>query len=175
MHLAQCLFQIAAQNVKWPVHRRAPANQHIIISRLCQAWQQQICHRAQPPFNTISHDCISYFTGNCKSDAGKALFPLRVSTRACLQDQPLGLCLAAARHAQKIRPALQTRQSCTRLRGQFNRISIGRHASGPADRNCYADRRLRPRARRRLMTRRPALVAIRERKPWRRFRTSRLG
>ncbi len=39
----------------------------------------------------------------------------------------------------------------------------------------YALRRLRPLARRALMIRRPALVAIRARKPCRRLRTSRLG
>ena len=38
-----------------------------------------------------------------------------------------------------------------------------------------ADRRLRPRARRRASTRRPPLVAIRARNPWRRLRTRLLG
>ena len=39
----------------------------------------------------------------------------------------------------------------------------------------YADSRLRPLARRRESTFWPPLVAMRARKPWRRFRTSRLG
>jgi hypothetical protein len=40
---------------------------------------------------------------------------------------------------------------------------------------CYADRRLRPLARRRFITRRPPLVAMRERKPWVRLRLRTLG
>jgi len=39
----------------------------------------------------------------------------------------------------------------------------------------YAERRLRPLLRRAVITRRPAGVAILERKPWRRLRTKTLG
>lgn len=158
-----------------PVHRCAPADQHIIISCFCQSWQQQIRHRAQPPFSTISHDCISYFAGNRKSDTDARLLALSVGVRSGLQNQPFSLCLAPPRDAQEIGPALQARQSFSRLCRQIGWHRIGRHAPGPGNKSGYADKRLRPRARRLLMTRRPALVAIRERKPWRRFRTSRLG
>ena len=41
--------------------------------------------------------------------------------------------------------------------------------------NTYADKRLRPLARRAFITRRPPTVAIRARKPWRRLRTRLLG
>ena len=41
-----------------------------------------------------------------------------------------------------------------------------------ADRAGYAERRLRPLVRRLVMTLRPPTVSIRERKPWRRLRTS---
>jgi len=39
----------------------------------------------------------------------------------------------------------------------------------------YAERRLRPLARRAFNTLRPPTVSMRERKPWRRLRTRRLG
>jgi hypothetical protein len=48
-------------------------------------------------------------------------------------------------------------------------------ASGESPAAPYAERRLRPRARRAAMTLRPPTVFMRDLKPWRRLRTSLLG
>jgi hypothetical protein len=75
--------------------------------------------------------------------------------------------LAAARGGEKFRPAPEAPGS----------VPTGRYRSGglTGEAGVQALSRLRPRARRAAITLRPPLVAMRARKPCRRFRTSLLG
>jgi len=103
----------------------------------------------QPAAHPVTLDGVPDLFGNCEANAEHA----RIRTFTQLQDEPRGRRLLPAGRGQKVSPLPQ---------------SLHRGV-------CQALKRLRPRARRAESTRRPPVVAMRVRKPWRRLRTSLLG
>jgi hypothetical protein len=83
-----------------------------------------------------------------------------------LQHKPMRRGLAAlCRHAQKIRATFEAG-------GERRGVKHAGGAAGNRPADPQADSRLRPLARRLASTLRPPTVAMRERNPWRRLRTS---
>ena len=96
---------------------------------------------------------------------------LRVTVMPTPTSPPLRLAPAHGLEQERVAPGLQAA-------GGGQELAAALEAHDPrAGRGAVAqaDRRLRPRARRAAITRRPPTVAMRERKPCRRLRTRRLG
>jgi hypothetical protein len=112
---------------------------------------------AQPPAHAVAADRPAELSGDgqAETDSGIA-----VSAVTRQQEKWRRLRARAGLRREEI-PAFADRNDA------FGRVC------GPA--RVQAESRLRPLARRRLTTLRPALVAMRARYPWRRLRTSLLG
>jgi hypothetical protein len=135
-----------------------PCDQYIIESRQRQVAGRENC-LAQPPPDAVALDRVAGLACDRDAEAGSLSgFGLQALSR----DQREGRAGNAPCLAQR-KEILALAQP---LRRAPNRCLL---------RRVQADRRLRPRARRAASTLRPPLVDMRERKPWRRLRTSLLG
>jgi hypothetical protein len=106
-----------------------------------------------------------------RSTARGALLRLIASpSRGCWQSLALAVMVKTP-----LRKRFPVANVCLKSAGLSSLIDFGNGRSGERKTLNQGVRRARPFARLALITRRPALVAIRARKPWRRARFSRLG
>src|SRR5579862_7286888 len=180
--LAERRLQIADKFRIGPLAGRGPRDQHIIGSRPPAARQHFGRNRPQSPLRPIADHRIA------DPSARREPHPHRLDGGACgrlrrrLQyetrsDRPPARRSNTQKIGAGLEPCKPTRhRSPNFIEPPSPRLSdAGRTRPGAAAAARQADRRLRPFARRAASTRRPPGVAIRERKPWRRLRTSLLG
>jgi hypothetical protein len=152
---------------------------------------------AKPPPCPVADDGAAHFLGDGKAGAnGVSRFVAGASfsaggaffRRVGLQGKRLAVPASAFCHAQKIGAALEPadRFTCLGPQALACRIGVPHRATlsfkcsagqfeiglaADAAISAQAERRLRPRARRAAIIRRPPTVSMRARKPWRRLRT----
>ena len=155
-------FEIAEQAVKRPGQGLPPRDKNIVIAGEAIKGKYRLCRRPQPPFGTIALDGASDLAACGKAHPDNAAVLFRHGRH--LQSQSGGNAANPFCDTQKIGASFQALkcQFSVRLRRRGCRIG-------------QADSFLRPWARRRASTLRPPTVAMRARKPWRRFRTILLG
>jgi hypothetical protein len=156
MHPPQRAIEVLPNLLERQRERGAPSDQHIIMSRLETVFATQAYNLAQASADAIAFNGIADFPRDSKSDPRRAWF----GAAPGLQHEARRRDPGSGCGFQKIRPLPQ---------------SLHRDEAGTGPPRIQALRRLRPRERRAATTLRPALVAIRARKPWRRLRTILLG
>lgn len=169
MHPAQGPPQIGDQRIKGQCcSDLVPSDQHIIPTVTPIFGKDKPCHFAQPPLGAITGDGIANFLGTGETDAQAVC--LTFGTFACLQVNAGRALPQRMRGADKIGAFgkdLQTnanrRKPCIRRNRRFQNAQV--------ESSAYALSFARPLARRAFRILRPALVAIRARKPWRFLRT----
>lgn len=176
MKLIERLAQFLGHHVKCARRRRLRAcYQHIVPIRAALCGHDRLAERAQTPFCAIARNRIANFFGGCESQPRPGFGWLRRRPRLCnivrarraLQDETWICRRRAPREAQKIRAIGQSVRASS--------LALGRSRRRHRTKCAYAERRLRPNARRRAMIFRPFFVAIRARNPCRRARTKLLG
>ena len=159
MDLGKRTLKVLDQFGEAPLYRALPRDQDIIIAGHGMTWSGDPHRLFQPAARPVADHRAAQSLGRGEAEAGEVRV-LRLTGRAWARlEQERGHGDASATpHMQELRACLET--------------SDRRHRNVPP---AYADRRLRPLARRRASTFRPPLVAMRARKPWRFLRTSREG
>src|SRR5690625_1491460 len=159
MDTAERGFQIGDKIREVPRDRHmGTPHKDIIPARASQLWQHLGRSFPQPALGAIARDCIAELARAriADTDAVACRFGLGIATPTRLEQQPRRCPSPCTRASQKIATLFQRHD-------RQSRFSVGQTSQ--------ADRRFRPWARRRLITLRPFLVAIRARKPWRALRT----
>jgi len=190
METSKCRLQIVNKIGEWTFKRPPPRDQHIIESCARVSRRDQPYSLSQSAPNSVAYNRPAKLFGHSKAKACGRHLPgaIRCHLHCC---RPLPchvlrrLRRRRAEHECRSRPASSISQSqkiCTslqRLEAEWLVLAMSCHSfdqdCGVAARNRYADRRLRPFARRRASTFCPPFVALRARKPCRRFLTSRDG
>jgi hypothetical protein len=158
-------FKIGKKCGKGPLGGGRARNQHVIHPRLVLIRQDLRRNGAQAAFGPIAHDRISDFATRSEANPHAATRTRRLQ-RGLQHQTGCDRLSAACRDPQKVFPDSQ-------------RLKFAGSSDLRPDTlfgySTQADSRFRPLARRAANTRRPAAVAMRARKPWRRLRTSLLG
>lgn len=155
---AQGALQVGQQCGVGTGQRFLPADQNVVMAGLGEARHQFARRGTKAPPGAVALDRAAYplAHGNSEPRVGRAIDVNDFGAAgADLEDQARSCDFAArSRYAEILRAPAQ-----------------------PPDpeRTAQAESRLRPFARRLAITLRPPAVCIRERKPWRRLRTSALG
>ncbi len=154
----QRVSHIVKQRLPGRVSGGGARHQDVIHSRQPKIGQKLACGLPEAAARPVAGDRPADLSARCKADPNGP--GVRPAARLDHHIGPRRLDAMADKH--ELRPLAQA----------LNDKAMGgrTRANEP-----YAERRLRPLARRRDSTFWPPLVAIRARKPWRRFRTSRLG
>lgn len=169
MQLFQAIFDCAGDLVETACEDRRPCNQHEIVAGGCKARKNEPRCFTHASLGTIANDGIPQSLGCGETDANLVIPLFFGRGRSCmlalhaLENQDPACELPATGGTKKLRPLAHP--------DKFGAV-------GPLIRRVnrrQAESRLRPRARRALITLRPPTVAMRERNPCRRLRTSRLG
>jgi hypothetical protein len=169
--------------------RLAPGHQHVVVISLRLKGRRSAQGLFQPSADAIALDGAADAFRDCQSHARpRDGFLSRLLATAGLQRESLDRCAATARDTLVFGPS---GQAANRFAGGA-RVAVLMQGVKAPFRGVFTDTRtvgqrpkpqrtnqaesfLRPRARRAASTLRPPTVAERERKPWRRLRTSLLG
>ena len=168
-------LQFCPQLRKVALHTALAPDHHVVVAGQAQRRQQITQQCAKPPLHPVAHHGITDPLGD--GDA-ESLAPTPIGPRQQHKTGPRHPQTRIRR--QKIlarRNGLQfgTRRGARSLRRNPFIMQIRNRGHRSGAQQAQAESFLRPRARRAANTLRPPTVAERERKPWRRARTSRLG
>jgi len=160
-------FEVRDQTLKWPGQSPPPRDQNIGAARQPIKGKHRLRHGAKTPARPISFDGATNLAARRKSHPHYSARLLRHGSH--FQGQSVGNAANTLGGAKKIGALFQAPERRLSLDWRCGRrcgLAVG----------CgQAESFLRPWARRRASTLRPPTVAIRARKPWRRFRTILLG
>jgi hypothetical protein len=159
MGRAQRLRKVRQQLIEGPAGRVAPRDQYIVGACKTAKGKHRRGGRPKPALGAVAHYRSADLLAGRETDPNRAVLNVCRRRRTDFQGDAGGCPSNAARGAQEIGANPQVLQAKT---------FFGTNAA-------QAESFLRPCARRRARTLRPPLVAMRERKPWRRLRTILLG
>lgn len=155
VHLGESAFEVLDQLWEGPLYSAFPRDQNIIIPLFRVAPSGEPDRLLEPPARPVAHDRAPQGLGRGEAEAGD----MRIEAPF------LGRSPLASPRLQDER-GRRVARSATNMQefGAGLEASDGRHRRGALP-PAYADRRLRPLARRLASTSRPPLVAMRARKP----------
>ena len=179
MDAAKCNAEFLVHGVKRAFERGAPSNQHVVVAcGQSRRWSKPDQLAQAAPHPVALHGIANLFTHGETNPRRASL-----GSRAGLQDKGVGMNShtmssrtgpGSLGDGPKVTPAFQPLHCSDFDMTAFQRTVLTTQPKHRA-RCAQALSLLRPRARRAAKTLRPPLLAIRVRKPWRRFRTSLLG